>query len=705
MPVTPAIPNDPVMKDVLQHETEFRELYKDFKEQNLNDTNSAITDRLDRFDPEEYPNQGANYFTEKNGIEYFNHAKSLPNSELNVCALRGLKLDANIAMNKLALDPDNQRCNREFHKTQRALRDWRGKYITKESVFTFTGPKNDDNYDLSKPGQDHSYRVVFSLTKTTIPDKDKETAEDIKNSSKLIFCTSADLIYKDIELEKMIPEDIINIINKADLEKIDDLGKTDGNMYNAAQLKQIIQKIKNDLPRSGHTWLGDNYKQYSETSRYSWEHFAVDREISHNHLKHRYNMNVNKIFPTKSRIYHNPKVVQKMICDILRLPFQTQHLDLTVTEPINELTLQWTIHRISPDAHTVTHVTFYDHRTDGFYNLPDDLTKIRGPMLTEPDESNFTYHANHIESEDINLFSLKFNSKEFNIHDEIKWLDLHAQLARESRGHIGSRDSNVAQDNIAIHRNVLDGGQYAYVYEYGAHTIIANSLNYKPSPTRRANFTSYTIIHWNFKHSGSHGSNNYGMIPYVNTKMQQLEQNISYIQHKMKSLPALEYNAGLVDNTVIDYFIPAILADMKYAEGDSYVKRATFVNYRISSPTLQQRVLLESKRYELEIKILPIILEHYKEQDVKVKSFEKLRNIVHRDLLTTEEEDMLKQRTKPIQVLPGYFATLLMRTHDCMGSHTPETEAKIITTMVPYVKKWTVEWTEYLKKMKISFVK
>ena len=562
--------------------------------------------------------------------------------------------------------------------------------------------------DVFKAGAQHTYRVVFSLTETGQL-ASYYTADQVKQSSNLLFTTYADLTYGDMEFYKMHPVDIVNIITKANLEKIEDLANV--SPYNANKLNEIIQKVKSSVPTGDTPWLGGEYKPYSETSRFSYQHFKTDKEITYDDKAYSYNMHVNKLFPTKSRIYHNPKVVQKMIYDFLRLNLHMQHVDLTVTANGRQgkiETLQWTIYRISPDAHSVTHLTYHDNKSSGFYNLPDDLLAIRGELIEDKDPEKISkYFSNPIPPTQITSFLYKLNAKQYSIHNEIKWLDLHAELARNAR-------YAMETDQTENHRlyetaykevgeNKYEDQQYAYVYEYGGHTIIANSLNYKPSKGYSfGNFTSYTIIHWNFKNTGIDTNRN-SLVPYVNSKIEQFEHNLSYIQQKMQSLPALQYNAELADDTVLDYFIPAILKDKEYAAGDTYNEHKTFVNFYIASPTIQQKVLLESKRYELEVRFLNPMLRYFGTYDSDIKPFLNLRDTVHRFLLDTDQEQLLRKKIKPIKLCPGYFATMLIKIHYKTVSPSAENAHMFTETLLPNIKQWTLEWQEYLQKMEIDY--
>ena len=248
--------------------------------------------------------------------------------------------------------------------------------------------------------------------------------------------------------------------------------------------------------------------------------------------------------------------------------------DLTVRN-VN-VVLQWTIHRITHGNHTVKHVTYADRMSDGLINLPNKLSTIR--------------HQSDIKVLSSKGYNLRLPSNDFKKQDEYKLLKIHSELAQKSLRSDNFPD--LQQQIINLKQNYIKGQQQAFVYEYGEYTIIANTLLYKKTDLDRNNFTSYTIIHWGAPEHAAHKPNSgsgtsmqiSSSLQSLNYKMNNLSVATRHMQDQMKNFETLRYNPVLIDNTNLDYFIPAILENMQYAKSQSVNRKAVLSDIALKTP-------------------------------------------------------------------------------------------------------------------------
>ena len=172
-------------------------------------------------------------------------------------------------------------------------------------------------------------------------------------------------------------------------------------------------------------------------------------------------------------------------------------------------------------------------------------------------------------------------------------------------------DYNLHKLNELYHKDE----QYAYVYEYGEYTIVANTIFYKKeNKFDQVHFTSYTIIYWNpLSKTGQNRPNHPNAVinPIVNSRLQAfnykltgLQERAGHLQKEMMKFQVFQYNPVLIDHSMtenLDYFVPAILMKPDYTYRKEYSATAEFGGFYIVSPTFKQRVLLESKRYEMHV--------------------------------------------------------------------------------------------------------
>jgi hypothetical protein len=692
-----------------------KEYVKDLKkltDQNKRFENKITTDRLNRFDETVYKDtvqktHYSEYDKEKGkNKEEFKHASTLPQSELDACALKYLKTEANKAMNQLALLPENINLNKKFQETQRNLRNWRGSYITKKCT-----EHNEVNSFMSR-GEDvpdslnyHNFLVTFSLSTYDNDDSPFEIHTDadfVKRKSKLVTTFNANVTHFDKSLSTMDANDIMEIITQMNMNEI-----PENSYFTGGHLTDILFKIKEEHIDSGKHSLGIPFQSipFSEVSRYAMRSLQRgEQNITVTGNSYYYNINVNKIMPSKYRIYHNPKIVQRMICDILRAPMEPMQVDLTLRDM--DHILQWTVHRIAIDEHAVHHFTYMDKFSDGLFELPDKLEEIRKAC-----------------ERSIVCKSLCYSMKkdELSVYNELQLLNTHAHLTQKIL-YDDAEFAKLVETNFAqplySYKNSIDtlhvkDKQHAFVYEYGEYTVIANTIFYKPDDINRRNVTSYTIIHWNHGKSQHHTNGGGGGGALVNSRLQTFDHRLNglqelagYMQQEMKNFQVFQYNPVLVDHSMtenLDYFIPAIFYNRGYAAGEEYNAQMPFSGFFIKSPSFQQRVLLESKRYEMHIwfikHIMPVFgLPSTKEYDETW--FGKLEQLMYDYILSEDEKLRHDNREKIIGMNPGWVAEALMRIHKGDITAVPEgkTKEEIVRQLLPAVKYWTLEWYAFLSQ-------
>jgi len=695
--------------------------YAAFQEQSTEYENRLKTDRLKRFDESnKFQFKDRHRSATEKAFKEFKHALTFPQSTLDECAAKALKSEANEAMNKLALDPSSDQLNQKFHDTQRKLRQWRGNYI-KDKIIQNDDKNLNDFLQRTQPNEPnaegHNYHITFSMIQyDNIDFRGGETVEEISKMSKCITTFQCNITHNDIRFDdkNIDATDIIQIIGKMNMTQIED-------NFPKEAIDKLIQEIESQITSKQvalSTHLG---APFDETSTFAVKSLPQECTVMLDGSPFYYKIKVNKIMPTVSRIYHNPKVIQKMIVDFLGMPVPPMQVSLIIRN--HDFIFQWIVHRIKPNTHTVYHLTYTDPYTSGLFALPDDLLDIKEQFKG----SNF-YGTRQYD----------INSNDLNLQSDPKILYLHSQLIQSI---IYSEDFNANSSKQLL--NVRDfqeydfkmNEQYGYIYEFGEYTIVANSIigRRKDPNFLQSHFTSYTIIHWNpniLKKTANTNSNNYSNLASVyNSQMQiynhrlfSLQESFRHIQKEMVNFQVFKYKPELLSDSVtegLDYYIPAIFEEFNYAknaykEESPYIPSKNFVGLNVISPSFKERTLLESKRYELQSQFITKLLSV---TYIKLRPNEKLCEALWRCILafmmTTEEKNKgLIEGQKLFQRFPGWVGNAIIRIHkgefynDKTGQRNVATDrAEKIEAMLPYIKAWTLKWTLFLDENRIRYEK
>ena len=622
---------------------------------------------LDTFDSGINPG-AANTFYHGTHAE-FKHAISIPKAEITKCANQFLKYKANNSQNQLAVNPGDVVFNKAFLNSQIEYRDWRGKQIS-EGL---------DSYDIPagvlfdyigveggpvQPPHPAQYKVEFFTTNEA--DKGMDPAVAYTH-------------YKDVRLEDLQAADILEIIKGA---KIDD-----GNAQFSAFPKTVVDSLIAGLDKD---WgfeaiRGNTYKKGYFThigaeaktdGRYAFKTGDPLAALRVNGAMHAYRFDINKFIPTKSKIYQNPKVVQKMALDILHSPFPAMHADLSISyENQKDKTLNWTIHKIYPNHHTAIHLT-YISEDDGLYNLPDTLPAIKDKYQSKIDANCCNSNRSAI---DAKMFMKK---------DDLSMTALHCYRTRQSLLEM-SHDSSGREYG---ERDETSTSNCGFIYEYWPdYTVIASTI-IKPYLHHNFNCTSYTIIHWNpdtnhtkftKKERAPANYESKDRLKTVEDVMNRLQVRVEGLDTGYNQLlPMQQYRLEVKDNHPLGYFIPGIL-DLGYAKGETHDTFRDMGGYLIPSLNFQTKIVLEHHRHKLELELLTHILPHFNINSGN--AFKDLSALV----LGTFAEKLGNNKTEYIPVYPGFLGYMLGKIH---GNPTAYNAAHLI----PHIKKWTVDWAEFL---------
>jgi hypothetical protein len=653
--------------------------------------NRSKADILDKFDAEIKRDQKENLYKTADGAKLFKHARNIPQSEIDSCALKAFKAAANYAMNWLAINPDDEEQNQQFEETQRNLRNWRGNYIARrhERLRSMQDHYTPDSSSIDEvdAGQEHEFLIVFTIT-----DHSDSTVLSEEKKDNLIFMSRQNITSADRPLHEMQTHDVMALLRQWHAPE------TSGSQFTKEVVDEILTKVAVDLLKKG-ALLGVPFRETDQTIKFAEDEkhtkqFSCDIEG----IEFHYSVNINKIMPSKPKIYHNPGIVQKMILDFLRLPIPPLNIDLTVetrsySEHGRKTQLQWTIHRINNNCHTAVHTTYKDRYRKGLVNLQENLRDIRR-VENEP-----------INESDTRSKTCKIDTHKFN--NEKSWLDIHTDLAHRCLLELLPERM---QDHIPLSDDNAD--QRGYVYEYGEYTIIANTLMlYGAGDAAAKSATSYTIIHWNSNTARDRSSS--GTQASIMTQLRTLQYNIDNlnyhtgnIQMEMRKIPALEYGgADMIEEPVLDYFIPAILMDETYSHNEdyhTYDKTKEFGGYLIKAPNKRLRALLECKRYELETEFLKALIRAFTLGVDYTDMFTRMRELITQFLATDKERHLSEtKRAKFVAVFPGWIGFAMIRLHqEKMIDGT--NKKHLIGVLGPYIKGWSVKWKEYLKTVGFS---
>lgn len=644
--------------------------------QKTNQFNKDAVRALDEYD-DDLKAQTDNTFS-NNAKTEFKHAISLPKAELIACANRYLKNTANTAQNKLAVDPLDLLANKVFINAQVAYRNWRGTQMSEgvddeeelEGLYSWDQPAiHDESVGLS------TYRVIFSI---------KRDGHDAKDP--FVAYTT----HKNIPLEDFQAADILEIVKGTDID--DEAIRRQDSDFNKGMVDTLVAGLDKDWGSTAHQTPSYKKGYFTQIgaeaqtgARYA---FKTGRELVGFKTKdgkmHGYRFDINKFIPTKSKIYQNPKVVQKMVVDMLNSPFPAMHADLSIFHETNAIgksdcSLNWTVHKVFQGYHTATHLTYISD-TDGLYNLPDTLPGIKGK------------YSSKIDIENCRSSQFKIDARLFTKQNDMSMIRLHCRqtkqalgmLAHASYGSFGKREKT----------NINNCG---YIYEYlPDYTVIANTI-IKPYKDHLFNSTSYTIIHWNpyirKKESGpSHTTESDDRLKTVENMMNRLQVRVEGLDSGYNQLLPLEqFRLQVKDKQELGYFIPGIL-ELDYAKSAGYEEFRSLGGYLIKSLNFQTKLVLEHQRHKLELELLTHhILPHFQRNTRNV--FGSLKELVL-DTFAEKQGD----KTKYIPVYPGFLGTLLEKIHQRPSSYHAE-------DLIPHIKQWTLDWNAFLDSRGIPILR
>lgn len=649
---------------------------REWNKQKTNVFNQSTSKALDTFET-----QSDTTFSD-DGKQEFKHAVSIPKAEIAKCANQFLKYRANNCQNQLAAKPEDSVCNKAFLNSQIEYRDWRGKEMSEglKDTEVLQG-MNFDSEEL-KPVKNALYRVEF-FTKKSLEDEGRDPA--------VAYTT-----YKDVKIDNLQAADILEIIKGAEID--DQAAQFHDEYYDNPFTKSIVDSLIEGLDK---VWgfAAVKSKVYNEgfftqigaeaktDARYAFKTgkktgFTADGKI------HQFKFDINKFIPTKSKIYMNPKVVQKMTLDILNSPFPAMHADLSIDYLSDEnQTLNWTIHKVYQDHHTAIHLT-YISGDEGLSHLPDTLPGIRAkyPQKIKDCASNRAL----------------IDAKIFTKRDDMSMTALHCHQAKYALNEMAYYGLTAYEADKR-----MNFGQYGatnesscgFIYEYWPdYTVIASTI-IKPFESHSFNCTSYTIIHWNSetrhkkKERGPPNHDGNDRLKTVEDVMNRLQVRVEGLDTGYNQLlPMQQFRLEVKDNHPLGYFIPGIL-ELEYAKSGSHVRTEEMGGYLIKSLNFQVKLVLEHHRHKLELElltqhILPYFGRHHE------SAFRDLSDLV----LNTFAEKLGNGKTKYIPVYPGFLGYMLEKIHKNPEHYDAE-------RLIAPIKQWTLDWHEFLTSRGIVYLK
>jgi hypothetical protein len=534
--------------------------------------------------------------------------------ELNECAFKYLKTGANNAQNKLAARPDSPDANFDFLETQKELRGRRGSYI-KEHL------DDDDFTGIFELSTDYTgfsnYEVLF-----TVDDK---------------IQIRAFVQHKNIKLENMTPNDITDILKLVETEGFDG----------------VIDALK-DLWTPGGKF--DQTYFLGAEPRFNTARYAIksgkNYKLKTSNIPFIYRFNINRMIPTKTKIYQNPLVVEKMITDFVNYNLPAMHVDLSVfyncaTEEKSKSNLVWTIHKLE-NHHNAIHMVVLENN-EGFLQLPETLQEVRDQFQMGKSK----------------ISSFEIDSTIFTKPDDTCMLDLHAKLS-----------TYFLRDMVKKGTDQAHPINFGYIYEYVPdYTIIASTLD-PSSKTGQKWVTSYTIIHWNAMKKTQ--------VNLMGERLKGLEESIQNSQVEIRRLttgydelsPYKQFGLQSIDAGLPSYIIPGIY-DSDYAKNSRIDKNQKMGGY-VLNPDLRTYTLLEHFRHRWECELLIQHILPFYNRDT-TDCYTEMRVLVL-------EQFVAKENGRPvfIHVFPGFFGQLIMSIHR-LG----------IPQLIKPIKDYTLKWNAF----------
>ena len=652
----------------------------EWNKQKSNVFNQSTSKALDTFDAA-LSNQSDNTLSNLR-INEFKHAVSIPRAEIAKCANQFLKYRANNFQNQLAVKPDDSVYNKAFLKSQIEYRDWRGMEMSEGLKDTeLLQGMLFDHEDLL-PAQHALYRVEF-FTKKSQDDEGREPAVAYTD-------------YKDVKIDNLQAADILEIIKRAKMD--DSAAQFNDKSHDNFVSKTVVESLIAGLDRvwgfgakKSQTYNKGFFTQIGAEAKTDARYaFKTGKQtgFTANSKVHQFKFDINKFIPTKSKIYMNPKVVQKMTLDILNSPFPAMHADLSIEFESNEdKTLNWTIHKVYQDHHTAIHLTYISD-DEGLSNLPDTLPGIREK------------YPNKIEDCFSNRAAI--DAKIFTKRDDVSMTALHCHQAKNALDNMAYYGRAAYQADKGMNfgqHGVTNERSCGFIYEYWPdYTVIASTI-IKPFKSHSFNCTSYTIIHWNSE--TRHKKKERGPANHDgNDKLKTMEDAMNRLQVRVEGLdtgynqllPMQQFRLEVKDNHPLGYFIPGIL-DFDYANSTSHIGTERMGGYLIKSLNFQVKLVLEHHRHKLELELLTQhILPHFGFNSGN--AFSDLSDLV----LGQFAERLGNGKTKYIPVYPGFFGYILEKIHENPAHYRAE-------RLIPHIKQWTLDWHEFLTSRSIFCVR
>jgi hypothetical protein len=626
----------------------------------------------------------------------FKHAKSVPEKEIDSCAHRSLKVDAIHTQNFLATMPENKELNENFLYSQKELRDWRGDYIAKTTQSNHIHDFSSDTQENLNYGGSVLYEVLFSIIDPS----------NVNTESNSVYTKEPFAVYTrsiNYELDKIQPFEIMEIVKTAITNTTEEEIHTQNKTFNKQTIETMIKKIENQYgttaPDSGNknssyfNSLGIDAEHVFEMARFAYKKGKTIENVEIDGQVHGFIFNINKSIPSKSRIYQNPKVVERMTCDIIKSPIPAMHVDLTIYYNMNEedidlnktIQLSWTINKVYLGWHKVTHLTYLSDNT-GFYNLPDSLSEIRSKT------EQFT------NKKLINTYDCKITAKKINRHDDMDIMEFHCYLQRHSLESIKKKLSNPKIEKTTPKQNK----NYAFIYEYNPNiTIVANTTQNQISAKRKGekdylNCTSYTIIQWtprDIKQRFERRQPNQNQNPGSNELVKAVQREVNDMKMQMyamntnyqKIIPVEKYGLQVRDIQELDFFVPAILPKV-YAQSNSHDPLTTMKGLCLKVTSPIDRIVYEGRKRSIDWELInKCIYPLFGIAPDKVTK-ESLKEIAINHFANKKKDGT----TEFIPPYPGFLGFILEKIHNDPDKYGAR-------YMIPVIKKRSLDWFKYLE--------
>lgn len=662
------------------------------------------------------------YEEKKNTQEsVYNPAKSASQTEKDACAHKGLIENAISAQNVLALEPDEPNAFRKFKQTQEELRNWRGKYVARHLIEHERGPHEDIpgfTKDMGPLNHERTYEISFHFVQ-----KDESGDEDKNVYHRPITVYNKSTI---MDFGSCHPNHIVlAIVNSHDQIPEKELSKYNTNFMTKQLLKDMLNKIfrycnenreGNDSKVKFFTIDGNaELRNADDVGRFAYYKTNVFDEIEMNGLKINFKFNKNRVMPEKSKIYHNPKVVQQMQIDLLKYSIEIMNVDLTVTvtQVVDSKTftyeLTWTVKDIVKDHHTVYHLAYMSEENSGFLDQPKTLHDIVRKNKDLDDRNTRILRTKGFA-----------NTYNYNKQNYTGMLYLHALQVEKMLDSFYSQ-----KDTIDWRKCVNETSQtksYAFIYEYRSDFTIIASTIFQPLTTDKSNYTSYTIIQWNTTNPKiwlkqdvfkpiipQTALEDKREVKMMHDEMLELRKEVAALRMQTEGTVQLNDHSLLrmnANNT--DFFVAGLFMPNAMNNGVIYLNELQ--EYIIKKPDLKTRLILENKKRETDIEFIKNVIEpHYlKISDGKINSMVTSNNgRTHKSLkklvmaiCNKSNEDLSKTEVYP--GLVGYLLDYIYKEYH--NKHYKEKEGDINKTILFKISQRASEWYRYLKnELKIEF--